>query len=146
MNPYQPLPASSGAASNSPVPRERPVKAPLCFVVDSDRSLRHFLSLIMHGTGVHIEEFPDTEGMIAGLRRRTPEAVFLDVTLDLAEAIGCVAALSERGYAGYVQLMSSRGSAVLAHVKNIGDQQCLLMLPPLKKPFDTATILKLLQD
>ncbi len=51
-----------------------------------------------------------------------------------------------RGYAGYVQLMSSRGSAVLAHVKNIGDQQRLLMLPLLKKPFDTATILKLLQD
>ena len=75
-----------------------------------------------------------------------PEAVFLDVALDLAEAIGCVAALSESGYAGYVQLMSSRGSAVLAHVKNIGDQQRLLMLPPLKKPFDTATILKLLQD
>ncbi len=42
--------------------------------------------------------------------------------------------------------MSSRGSAVLAHVKAIGDQHRLLMLPPLKKPFDTGVIVKILQS
>lgn len=66
--------------------------------------------------------------------------------MESAEAIGTVVALGQRGYSGYVQLMSNRGSAVLAHVKGIGDQHRLLMLPPLKKPFETGSIVKILQD
>ena len=42
--------------------------------------------------------------------------------------------------------MSSRGSAVLAHVKTIGEQQRLQMLPVLRKPFETSMISRLLQD
>lgn len=145
MSANQSLRAPSEAAPNGPITRAGPAQVPVCFVVDSDPSIRHFLSLIMHGAGVETEEFPDTQTMIAGLSRRNPEAVFLDVALDFADVIGCVVALGQRGYAGYVQLMSSRGSAVLTHVKNIGDEQRVLMLPPLKKPLDTATIVKLLQ-
>ncbi|HTV38643.1 MAG TPA: EAL domain-containing protein [Xanthobacteraceae bacterium] len=121
-------------------------RAPLCFVIDSDASIRHFLSLIMHGAGLDTEEFADGQGLTAALARRTPDAVFLNIPLDSAEAIGCVVALGQRGYSGYLQLMSSRGSAVLAHVKSIGDQHRLLMLPPLKKPFETSVVLKVLQD
>jgi EAL domain-containing protein (putative c-di-GMP-specific phosphodiesterase class I)/CheY-like chemotaxis protein len=137
--------AASVAAPSASIARVGSPQVPLCFVVDSDPSMRHFISLIMHGAGVESEEFPDPQSMTAALSRHTPDAVFLDIALDFAEVIACVVALGQRGYAGYVQLMSSRGSAVLAHVKNIGDQQRLLMLPPLKKPFDTATIVKLLQ-
>ena len=42
--------------------------------------------------------------------------------------------------------MSNRGSAVLAHVKLIGEQHHLRMLPVLKKPFETSVVLKVLQD
>jgi EAL domain-containing protein (putative c-di-GMP-specific phosphodiesterase class I) len=42
--------------------------------------------------------------------------------------------------------MSNRGSAVLEHVKSIGDQHRLAMLPVLKKPFETSVVLKILQD
>jgi EAL domain-containing protein (putative c-di-GMP-specific phosphodiesterase class I) len=42
--------------------------------------------------------------------------------------------------------MSNRGSAVLAHVKSIGEQHHLRMLPVLKKPFETSVVLKVLQD
>ncbi len=42
--------------------------------------------------------------------------------------------------------MSSRGSAVLAHVKSIGEQQHLKMLPVLRKPFETNVIMKVLHD
>jgi EAL domain-containing protein (putative c-di-GMP-specific phosphodiesterase class I) len=45
-----------------------------------------------------------------------------------------------------VQLMSNRGSAVLAHVKSIGEQHHLRMLPVLKKPFETSVVLKVLQE
>ncbi len=119
---------------------------PLCFVVDSDASIRHFLSLIMHGAGIDTEEFADGPSLMAAIARRTPAVVFLNIALESAEAIGSVVALGQRGYSGYVQLMSNRGAAVLAHVKAVGDQHRLLMLPPLKKPFDTAAIVKILQD
>jgi EAL domain-containing protein (putative c-di-GMP-specific phosphodiesterase class I) len=41
--------------------------------------------------------------------------------------------------------MSNRGSAVLEHVKSIGEQHKMNMLPVLKKPFDTGAITKILQ-
>ena len=113
----------------------RGARTPLCFIIDSDASIRHFLSLIMHGAGVDTLELADAEGLAAALAKRTPDAVFLNIDLESAEAIGSVVTLGQRGYSGYVQLMSNRGAAVLAHVKSIGDQHRLLMLSPLKKPF-----------
>ena len=141
---------SASAAAAEPPPNAgalaREGRAPLCFVIDSDASIRHFLSLIMHGAGIDTEELADGQSLPAALARRTPDAVFLDIALESAEAIGCVVALGQRGYSGYLQLMSSRGSAVLSHVKSIGDQHRLLMLPTLKKPFETAVVLKILHD
>ena len=120
-----------------------------CAVVLCHRRRRqhpHFLSLILHGAGIDTEEFGDGQGLRRALSRRAPDVIFLDIPLELAEAIACVAALGNGNYRGRVQLMSSRGSAVLAHVNSIGEQQGLQMLPVLRKPFDTATIIKLLQD
>ncbi len=121
-------------------------RAPVCFVVDGDGSSRHFLSLILHGAGIDTEEFADGRGLRRALSCRAPDLIFLDIPLESAEAIACAVALGNGNYRGRVQLMSSRGSAVLAHVKGIGEQQKLRMLPALRKPFDTNTILKLLGD
>jgi EAL domain-containing protein (putative c-di-GMP-specific phosphodiesterase class I) len=122
------------------------LRAPLCFVIDGDGSIRHFLSLVLHGAGIDTEEFADGQGLRRALSRRAPDLIFLDIPLESAEAIACVVALGNGNYRGRVQLMSSRGSAVLAHVKSIGEQQQLQMTPVLRKPFDTNAIIKLLQD
>jgi EAL domain-containing protein (putative c-di-GMP-specific phosphodiesterase class I)/CheY-like chemotaxis protein len=121
-------------------------RAPLCFVVDTDASIRHFLSLILHGSGIDTEEFPDGHAIRPALARRQPKLVFLNIALESADAIECILALSRAGYTGSVQLMSNRGSAVLAHVKSIGEQHHLRMLPVLKKPFETSVILTVLQE
>jgi len=142
----QPSSATTGTATSQPGGTRQNGKTPLCYVVDSDPSIRHFLSLIMHGAGIDTEELADGQALNAALGRRTPDAVFLDIPLESAEAISCVVMLGQRGFSGYVQLMSGRGSAVLAHVKSIGEQHRLLMLPALKKPFETGTIAKLLQE
>lgn len=142
----QPLTAAENASAPKAAAARGGANTPLCFIVDSDPSIRHFLSLIMHGVGIDTEELADGQELIDALARRSPSAIFLNIALESAEAIGSVAALGQRGYSGYLQLMSSRGSAVLAHVKSIGDEHRLLMLPPLKKPFDTGAIVKLLQD
>jgi EAL domain-containing protein (putative c-di-GMP-specific phosphodiesterase class I) len=121
-------------------------RAPLCFVVDADASIRHFLSLILHGAGIDTEEFPDGQAVRAALARRQPKLVFLNIALESADAIECVLALGRNGFSGAVQLMSNRGSAVLAHVKSIGEQHHLRMMPVLKKPFETGVVLKVLHE
>jgi hypothetical protein len=47
----QKIPASDAASGVEP--------APLCFVLEEEPSIRHFLSLILHGSGVDTEEFVD---------------------------------------------------------------------------------------
>ncbi len=121
-------------------------RTPVCFVIDPDESIRHFLSLILHGSGIDTEEFADSHTVRTALARREPNVIFLNISLDSADAIECVVALGRGGYRGHVQLMSNRGSAVLAHVKSIGEQQSLQMLPVLKKPFETSAIVNILHD
>jgi EAL domain-containing protein (putative c-di-GMP-specific phosphodiesterase class I) len=140
--------SSATAVSATPPAGEAPSerRAPLCFVVDADSSIGHFLSLVLHGSGVDTEEFADGHAIRPALTQRTPAVIFLDISLDSAEAIECVVALGRGGYSGHVQLMSSRGSAVLAHVKSVGEQHRLKMLPVLKKPFETGAIMNILRD
>jgi EAL domain-containing protein (putative c-di-GMP-specific phosphodiesterase class I) len=121
-------------------------RVPICHVVDDDGSIRHFVSLILHGAGVDTEEFADGKTFCRALSKRLPDLVFLNVGLESAEAIEAIIHLGKRGYFGFVQLMSSRGSAVLEHVKSVGQQQHLQMLPPLKKPFDTSAVVKIMQE
>jgi EAL domain-containing protein (putative c-di-GMP-specific phosphodiesterase class I) len=134
-----PAPADMAAAENS-------ARAPLCFVVDGDASIRSFLSLVLHGVGVDTEEFAHGKSIEAAQGKREPNLVFLNIALESSEAIETVIALGRCGYSGHIQLMSARGSAVLAHVKSIGEQHRLQMLPVLKKPFETNAIIKILQE
>jgi EAL domain-containing protein (putative c-di-GMP-specific phosphodiesterase class I)/CheY-like chemotaxis protein len=146
--------ANATSAKTTPIPAAavgvaaegQEARTPLCYVIDGDASIRHFLSLILHGAGIDTEEFADGQGLRQGLARRSPDLIFLDIPLESAEAIACVVALGAATYRGQVQLMSSRGSAVLAHVKSIGEQQRLQMLPALRKPFETNFIIKVLAD
>jgi EAL domain-containing protein (putative c-di-GMP-specific phosphodiesterase class I) len=121
-------------------------RVPVCFVVDEDGSIRHFLSLILHGAGIDTEEFADGKSFTQALAKRLPDLVFLNVGLESGEAIEAIVSLGKRGYFGFVQLMSSRGSAVLEHVKSVGEQHKLQMLPALKKPFDTSAVMKIMQE
>jgi EAL domain-containing protein (putative c-di-GMP-specific phosphodiesterase class I) len=143
------LPAQSFNEA-APAPRQADAPSalapvPLCFVIDGDPSIRQFLSLVLHGAGLDTQGFADCRDMRAALSARMPNLVFLNITLDSVEAIECIATLGHGGYRGHVQLMSGRGLAVLAHVKSIGEQHLLQMLPVLKKPFETSAILKILQ-
>jgi EAL domain-containing protein (putative c-di-GMP-specific phosphodiesterase class I)/FixJ family two-component response regulator len=120
-------------------------RTPLCFIVDGEDSIRHFVSLILQGSGVDTMEFPDGMAFRKARAARAPDLIFLDVNLEAQEAIASLEALGRTGFTGAVQLMSSRGSAVLESIKAIGEQHKLRMLPVLKKPFETSTIQKILQ-
>lgn len=120
---------------------------PLCFLVDEEASIRHFLSLVLHGSGIDTVEFPDGASLRAALgNNRLPDLIFHNISLESSDAIESILALGKLDFRGSIQLMSNRGAAVLDHVKNIGIQQKLNMLAVLKKPFETDAVLKILQQ
>jgi EAL domain-containing protein (putative c-di-GMP-specific phosphodiesterase class I)/CheY-like chemotaxis protein len=119
---------------------------PVCFIVDEEPKIRHFLSLILHGAGLETEEFGNGESFRQAITRTAPDLVFLDIGIEVVDTIESLVALGKRGYFGFVQLMSTRGDAVLKHVKGIGGQHGLQMLPGLKKPFDTGAINAIMQQ
>jgi len=123
-----------------------PGAAPLCYAVDDEPSIRHFLSLILHGSGIDTVEFPDGAAMRAAIETRLPDLVFHNIAIESTDTIDSMMALGARGFTGSVQLMSARGLAVLEHVKTTGVQQKLNMLPVLKKPFETEATVRILQD
>jgi EAL domain-containing protein (putative c-di-GMP-specific phosphodiesterase class I) len=122
-----------------------PGATPLCYVVDEEPSLRHFLSLVLHGAGVDSVECADGAALRKTIDDRLPDVVFHNVSLESGDAIESMLALGKHGFKGAVQLMSNRGAAVLDHVKTIGLQHKLNMLPVLKKPFETDAIVKIMQ-
>ena len=138
-----PAPPSAPTVDAPPL---QPGVAPLCFVVDEEASIRHFLSLVLHGSGIDTMEFADGETMRKAVVKRAPSLVFHNISLESSDAIASVVALGKNNFHGAVQLMSTRGAAVLDHVKNIGVQHKLNMLPVLKKPFETEAIVKILQE
>jgi DNA-binding NtrC family response regulator len=145
----EPAAKSSTPADGTPAVESPPLApdgTPICYVVDDEPSIRHFLSLVLHGAGVDTVEFPDGASMRKAIESRAPALVFINISLESADAIETVVALGKLRFRGAVQLMSARGAAVLKHVKGIGAQHKLQMLPVLKKPFETETIVKLVQE
>lgn len=138
--------ATANEASRDVAPPEAEPRVPFCFVIDADDSVRRFLSLILHGAGLDTEEFAAGDSIAAALSKRAPNIVFLDIALEFGEAVKCLVELANGNYRGQVQLISGRGSAVLAHVKTIGEQRHLQMLPVLKKPIEPRAVLNVLQD
>jgi EAL domain-containing protein (putative c-di-GMP-specific phosphodiesterase class I)/CheY-like chemotaxis protein len=135
-------------ATQAVVDGETEVRAgtPLCFVVDEEPSICHFLSLVLQGSGVDTEEFNDYRSFRDAAMRRAPDLIVLNIPLESGDAIASIVMLGKRKYRGAIQLISNRGLAVLEHVKNIGDQTGLNMLPALKKPFETNVIIRILQE
>jgi len=121
-------------------------KTHVSFVYDEDHTIRHYMSLLMQGAGIDNEEFPDLGSLREALAARLPDIIFLDVQLDTTEILEMVTMLQQRGYRGGVQLMSTRGTAVMESIKATGEQAKLQMLPVMKKPFDTTTIQKVIAE
>jgi EAL domain-containing protein (putative c-di-GMP-specific phosphodiesterase class I) len=141
-------PSAPAATTAAPVSGEAAARTttPICWVVDEDASLRHFLSLVLHGSGIDTVEFADGAEFRQKPDKPPADLIFHNISLESGDAIESVVELGKNGFRGAVQLMSNRGAAVLDHVKTIGAQHKLNMLPVLKKPFETDAIVKIIQD
>ena len=141
--------AARGPAIGLPsgaVPQRAGAATQLGFIVDSDASIRRFLSLLLQGYGIDTEEFADGHTLADALRRRVPDLVFIEIGFETGDTVDCLAALGAANYRGLIQLTSRRGASVLSRIKAAGQRDRLNMLPVLNKPFETSLIVKMLQD
>lgn len=122
------------------------VQIPICFVADQDSSIRHFISLIMQGSGVDTQEFADGPSFRKVLGSQTPDLVFIDVPNNSDDAQKSLVALGKSGFGGAVQLISTLPPQMIDPVKTVGTQQKLRMLPCLRKPFDSTAVHKIIKD
>ena len=97
-------------------------RSPLAFIIDEEASIRQFVSLILQGGGVDTIEFVDGASFRDAQIARSPDLVFLNVNLEAQDAVQSIETLSRSDFAGAVQLISNRGSAVLDTVKQAGEQ------------------------
>jgi EAL domain-containing protein (putative c-di-GMP-specific phosphodiesterase class I) len=118
---------------------------PVCYILDEDERICHFLSVILYGHGVRTEEYSDGPSLLEAAGRHSPDLVFLNVGRDSRETIKLTGALAQQGYFGFLQLMSTRGSAVLEHAKKAAEQQKLIVLAGLTKPFQGQEIIKIIR-
>jgi len=120
--------------------------APLALIIDDESAMRQFVSLILQGCGVDTAEFADGTSFRKARLPRPPSLVFVSVNLEVQDAVRSIEALGKANFDGSVQLMSGRGAAVLDTVIKAAEPFKLNLLPPLKKPFETSTIQKILAD
>jgi len=134
--------AASPTQADPSAPAAR--RGSLAYIIDDESSIRQFISLILQGNGIDTIEFIDGPSFREGIGTPPPELVFLNVNLEAQDAVTSLEALNKSGFAGAVQLMSNRGSAVLDTVRQAGEQMRIHMLPVLKKPFETSAIQKVM--
>jgi EAL domain-containing protein (putative c-di-GMP-specific phosphodiesterase class I)/CheY-like chemotaxis protein len=129
------------------VTEPRPVvQIPVCFVIDQDSSIRHFISLIMQGSGVDTQEYADGPSFRSALGKQTPDVVFIDVPNNSDDAQKSLMALGKNEFRGAVQLISTLPPQMIDPVKVVGTQQKLRMLPCIRKPFESAAVHKIIKD
>jgi EAL domain-containing protein (putative c-di-GMP-specific phosphodiesterase class I)/CheY-like chemotaxis protein len=126
-----------GVAGSKPI-------APLCLIIDDDPRIRHFLSLILQGAGVDAVEFAVDAASALDRQQKRFDIIFLNIGINANEAIATLEVLGKSKFSGAIQLMSAHGLVVLERLKRIGERHRLRMLPGLKKPFDSATVKKML--
>lgn len=130
-----------------PPSEARPGNAtPVCYIVDSEDSNRHFMSLVLQGHGIETGLFSTAQALREGLARKSPDLIFLDVPIEAASAVDAVHAMGEQKYRGPLQLMSSRGTAVVESVRQVAGRYALTMPPMLKKPVDRPTLIRVVHE
>jgi EAL domain-containing protein (putative c-di-GMP-specific phosphodiesterase class I)/CheY-like chemotaxis protein len=133
------LNAPAVAADRGAVP-ERKSTGAYCLIVDDEKSLRSLIARSLRQRMVMTEECGDAISALRAIKHRTPDLIFLDVSLERSDAIEVIRGLGEMQYSGVIQLMSGRDLPLLQDIKRVGERHSLKMLPVLQKPFRVDAI------
>jgi DNA-binding response OmpR family regulator len=114
-----------------------------CIIVDDDPGICRAIAFTLHKLGFETSEAASPAALRSALVQRTPQLIFLDLGLGQSGALDVLPILADRGYRGFVQLMSGRTQETLDEVSGKGDDLGLRMLPALPKPFRMGTVKEL---
>jgi EAL domain-containing protein (putative c-di-GMP-specific phosphodiesterase class I)/CheY-like chemotaxis protein len=140
--------ASSSVAGRRPPAAALRAEAPTrrkCLVVDDEAGIRKLFYAALGGSDIELGGFASMQELLDGWKPEHPDIIFLDIALERSDAVDVLRALATRKYAGAVQIMSGRDSALQEQVKRVGEQHGLNMLAPLQKPFRVAQISAIVQ-
>ena len=112
----------------------------LAIVIEDDDGLCRFMSRLLTMLGMECCTYPSAKPAIDSLDQRRPAIIFLDLTLHQSDAIDVIKGLSEKKYAGVVQLMSAAVPERLDAVQWVAMRSGLSMRPPLHKPFRAEAV------
>ena len=119
---------------------------PLAFIVEDEPGIRQIICYSLHDFGIQTNEFETASAALDALQHQTPDLFFLDVSLKGSDAIDVIRGLTQRGYAGTIQLMSGKDPSLLEEVRRVGERYSLRMLEPLHKPFRPGAIRKIVRE
>jgi len=117
-----------------------------CLIVDDEKAIRSVIARSLRKMMVMTEECGDAASAIASLKRRAPDLIFLDVSLERSDAIEVIRDLGDIQFRGCVQLMSGRDLPLLQEIKRVGERYSLKMLSVLQKPFRGDVIPAILRE
>src|SRR5712671_358359 len=92
----------------------------ICFIVDDEPAICRFLSAAATASATLPESFSSIKRLSAGLSKRVPGLVFLDISLEGSDAIEGIRLLAKSRFAGLVQLISGADRELLDDVRRIG--------------------------
>src|SRR5215470_3147546 len=94
----------------------------ICFIVDDEPAICQFLSHAATECAAMPESFPSIKRLSAGLSKRTPGLIFLDISLEGSDAIDGIRVLAKSKFSGLVQLISGADRELLNDIRNVGEQ------------------------
>jgi len=114
--------------------------APFALVIDDQEDICRLFGTTLTELGIASATYRAARPAIASLDQRRPAIIFLDVALDQSDAIDVIRGLSEKGYGGIVQLMSSGKPSLLEAIQRIAVRYGLEVRAPLQKPIKADVI------
>jgi len=84
------------------------------FVVDDDRDIRQFLSVVLSGAGYEVICFADGAALLAIARTRCPVCIFLDVHIPGQSGLDVLKELHAEDYSSPIFMISGKGDIAMA--------------------------------
>jgi EAL domain-containing protein (putative c-di-GMP-specific phosphodiesterase class I) len=114
--------------------------APRACVVESKKHLRAFLSQVLEDLGFIASECAGTGDLGGAIERELPDLVLICLSADQTEAGRILEVLVGHKFRGKVLAVGARDSVILKAVRQVGEENGIVMLPPLTTPFAAATL------
>jgi EAL domain-containing protein (putative c-di-GMP-specific phosphodiesterase class I) len=122
-----------------PVPALGPTE-PVCFVADSKPGVCGLVASVCGELGLRVDQFDRLSALLDGAKRRTPDLIFIEPTIDGRDGDEALELLANAGVRCPVQVMSGLNPVLTEDIRRHGERRGLSMLPILHKPFRRPAI------